>query len=127
MGFKVGIIGCGGISRCHADGYKENGAEVVAVTDMSAEAAAKLAEETGAAVFADYRALLASGVDTVSICTPPVAHEEVAIAALAAGVHVLCEKRRRAGAWRRRRPGRRHYSCPPSGTASCPPTWLSAS
>lgn len=92
MGFKVGIIGCGGISRCHADGYKANGADVVAVTDVSAEAAAKLAEETGAAVFADYRALLASGVDAVSICTPPVAHEEVAIAALAAGVHVLCEK-----------------------------------
>jgi predicted dehydrogenase len=92
MGFKAGIIGCGGISRCHVDGYRANGAEVTAVTDVSAEAAEKLAGETGAAVYADVPALLASGVEVVSICTPPVAHEEAAIAALAAGVHVLCEK-----------------------------------
>lgn len=92
MGFKVGIIGCGGISRCHVDGYRANGAEVVAVTDVSAEAAEALAKETGAAVYPDVPALLASGVEVVSICTPPVAHEEAAVAALAAGVHVLCEK-----------------------------------
>ena len=92
MGFKIGIIGCGGISRCHVDGYAANDAEVTAVTDVSAEAAEKLAVETGATVYPDYRALLASGVEVVSICTPPFAHEEAAIAALAAGVHVLCEK-----------------------------------
>ena len=92
MSFKVGIIGCGGIAGAHVDGYKANGAEVVAVTDMNPAAAEKMAQATGAAVYADYRALLASGVDAVSICTPPVAHEEAAVAALAQGVHVLCEK-----------------------------------
>jgi len=92
MSFKVGIIGCGGIAGAHVEGYRANGAEIVAVTDVSAEAAEKMAAETGASVYPDIRALLASGVEVVSICTPPVAHEEAAVAALAAGVHVLCEK-----------------------------------
>lgn len=93
MSLKAGIIGCGGIAGCHVEGYTANGATVVAVTDMNPAAAETLAQQTGAKVFPDYRALLADGgVDVVSICTPPVAHEEAALAALAGGVHVLCEK-----------------------------------
>lgn len=93
MSFKAGIIGCGGIAGCHVDGYRANGAEVVAVTDVNSEAAAALAGTTGARVFADAATLLAQGgVDVVSICTPPAFHEEAAVAALRAGVHVLCEK-----------------------------------
>ena len=41
----------------------------------------------------DWRALLArDDIDLVDVCTPGDSHAEIAIAALAAGKHVLCEK-----------------------------------
>src|SRR5262249_56882200 len=44
-------------------------------------------------VCADYRELLAlSNLDAVSICTPNVCHEPIALAALESGRHVMCEK-----------------------------------
>jgi predicted dehydrogenase len=94
MELKVGIIGCGGIARSHAGAYQKQGLKIVAVTDAVPEAAKKLAEENaGAAVFKDFKDLLdQGGVNLVSICTPPVAHEEAAGYALEKGIHVLCEK-----------------------------------
>ncbi|MBN1674232.1 MAG: Gfo/Idh/MocA family oxidoreductase [Kiritimatiellae bacterium] len=94
MTIRIGIIGCGNISKSHVRGYTANGARVVAVTDVNAEAARARAEELDAArVFDGYKALIESGeVDAVSICSPPVAHEEAAVCALAHGIHVLCEK-----------------------------------
>lgn len=90
---RIGIIGCGGIAKSHAAAYKTNNASITAVTDLSKEAAEAMAKETGAQVFADYKSLLDSGkVDAVSICTPPVSHEEVAVYALSKGINVLLEK-----------------------------------
>ena len=90
---RVGIIGCGGIARAHVRVFRALGAEIAGVTDCRPEAAEKLAAEVGGAVYADHGALLdRAGVQAVSVCTPPVAHEEAAVAALARGVHVLCEK-----------------------------------
>ncbi|WP_370948716.1 Gfo/Idh/MocA family protein [Amycolatopsis sp. cg5] len=46
-----------------------------------------------AAVETDWRALIArDDVDLIDICTPGDSHAEIAIAALEAGKHVLCEK-----------------------------------
>jgi predicted dehydrogenase len=46
-----------------------------------------------AAAETDWRALIArDDVDLVDICTPGDSHAEIAVAALAAGKHVLCEK-----------------------------------
>jgi len=94
MGVRVGIVGCGGISRSHVEGYKAEGAEVAALTDADPGAAEKLSQELGgAAVYSDYRKLVDEGKpDVISICSPPVAHEEAAVYALGRGVHVLCEK-----------------------------------
>jgi predicted dehydrogenase len=93
MDLKVGIIGCGGIARSHVGGYKTAGLKVVAVTDSNEEAAQKMAADTGATVYKDYRDLVdKGGVNLVSICTPPKVHEEAACFALEKGVHVLCEK-----------------------------------
>ena len=90
---RIGIIGCGGIAKSHAAAYKTNNAAVSAVTDVSKDAAEAMAKETGAQVFADFKSLIDSGkVDAVSICTPPIAHEEAAVYALSKGIHVILEK-----------------------------------
>jgi predicted dehydrogenase len=91
---RVGMIGCGGIARAHAKGYEANGVEITALMDVSEQAMdAMAAEIEGVQCFDRYESLLDSGlVDLVSICTPPVAHEEPAVLALARNIHVLLEK-----------------------------------
>jgi predicted dehydrogenase len=93
--FRVGIVGTGFIARqAHIPAWNAlPGARVTALCDIdpeSLEAAGR--EAPGAARFADYRALLEADVDAVAICTSNAAHFPVALAALLAGKHVLCEK-----------------------------------
>ncbi|MET0235240.1 MAG: Gfo/Idh/MocA family oxidoreductase [Kibdelosporangium sp.] len=58
--------------------------------DRTKAAAAKLGWD---AVETDWRALIArDDVQIVDICTPGDSHKDIALAALAAGKHVLCEK-----------------------------------
>jgi predicted dehydrogenase len=69
------------------------GSSVVAVVGPDAVRARAVAEPLGAAWDADVRGWLSrDDVDAVVICTPPDVHREIALAALAAGKHVLCEK-----------------------------------
>jgi len=95
--FKIGIVGCGGISRwAHAPYWtKEARIEVAAVCDIIPERAEAFARDIypGAEVFTDYRRLLArKDIDAVDICTPNYLHSEIAVAAFKAGKHVFCEK-----------------------------------
>lgn len=96
---KVGVIGCGGIAnQKHFPALKNNADlnEIVAFCDNQVERAEKACKEfgaEGARVYADYHDLLADPeVEVVHICTPNVAHSEIAIAAFAAKKHVYCEK-----------------------------------
>ncbi len=91
---KVGIVGCGNVAKAHLAAYQRHGATVVALADPSAQNLSVLAESApGAKTYASYRDLLAAGeVEAISLCTPPHLHREVAVAALEAGVHLLCEK-----------------------------------
>lgn len=94
---RVGIIGCGMITqRSHAPGFaKIPGVTIAALCDPVAENVAKVHDEhaPGAAVFSDYHDLLKSGlVEAVSVATPVFLHCPMALAALGAGCHVLCEK-----------------------------------
>ena len=67
--------------------------ELVAVVDLHADRAEKLAAEHGAATFASLtEALAAVETDVVSICTPTGTHGALAIEALRAGRHVIIEK-----------------------------------
>lgn len=96
MTIKVGLIGCGGISRPHVRGYAEipDRARVTAVADVVQENAERRAEEAGGAqIFADYRDMIAKAdIDAVDICLPHHLHADAIIAAAEAGKHVLCEK-----------------------------------
>lgn len=95
---RVGVIGAGGIATLrHLPAYQRNQEagkdELVAVVDPVAAAVEAAAARFGVPhAFTDYRDLLAAPVDAVSICTPNIYHEPIALAAIAAGKHVLCEK-----------------------------------
>jgi predicted dehydrogenase len=92
---KVGIIGTGGISRRHIQGYRDNPrAEVLAVCGVDEEQAGRLALEYNIPrVYTDRERFLAdSGIDAVSICTWNCDHAASSIAAMRSGKHVLCEK-----------------------------------
>ncbi len=69
-------------------------ARVVAVCGRNATRASEVAEEFGGAkVFTDYRQLIASGeLDAVVVAAPDDLHYEMTMAAIDAGLHVLCEK-----------------------------------
>ena len=93
--YRIGIIGAGHIGRAHARAWSENPrTEVAAVVDVVPERAAAVAAEFGIPqALTDYRPLVErADVDLVAVCTPPFAHCEPSLAALAAGKHVVCEK-----------------------------------
>lgn len=92
---RVAVIGCGSIAQHrHLPEYKANkNVELVAVCDIKEERALEVAEKFGAKAYKSYEELLSGGgVDAVSVCTPNYLHAPITIAALNAGVHVLCEK-----------------------------------
>jgi predicted dehydrogenase len=90
---RIGIVGCGGIARAHLTAYRAiPGVEVASVFDVASAVAAAFAAEAGIAAAPSLAALAASGIDAVSICTPPGARIDCCRPFLAAGIAVLCEK-----------------------------------
>ena len=92
---RVAVIGCGSIAQHrHLPEYKSNkNVELIAVCDINEERAHEVAEKYGVKAYTNYEELLSSGsVDAVSVCTPNYLHAPISIAALKAGMHVLCEK-----------------------------------
>lgn len=91
---KIGIIGTGMIARIHALAIRGmEGGSLHSVIGRSPAAARQLADEFGVRAFTDFAEFLADPeLEMVTICTPSGAHREPALAALAAGKHVVCEK-----------------------------------
>ena len=91
---KIGIIGVGFGAQVYIPGLQSEGWEVAAVCSRHREKAAKAAQAAGIKdVHTDALELIRrDDLDAVAITTPPGAHRELAIAALGAGKHVLCEK-----------------------------------
>ena len=90
---RVGIIGLGAVARDHIAGFTSLEVPITAVCDINGSIVEQVAARHGARGFSDYRDLLSSGeVEAVDILLPHHLHEEVAQAALEAGIHVLIEK-----------------------------------
>ncbi|MEA2327883.1 MAG: hypothetical protein QOE68_2842 [Thermoanaerobaculia bacterium] len=89
---RVGIIGTGWGARVQVPAFREAGLEVVAIAGHDSERTRKIAGQLDVEPFDDWRTLIASKIDLVTIVTPPSEHLEMATFALDAGKHVLCEK-----------------------------------
>lgn len=92
--FKVGIIGVGGVSTSHYNGYVAAGAEVVAIADVNPAALERRQREwrVPRSYTSAEELVLDPEVQAVSICLPNAFHHPATLAAAAAGKHVLCEK-----------------------------------
>ncbi|HEY0918453.1 Gfo/Idh/MocA family protein [Devosia sp.] len=98
----VGLIGTGYMGKCHALAWNGVGPvfgtgrrpRLVHLAEASADLAARRAAEFGfERATGDWREVVDDPeVEVVSITTPNALHAEMALAALAAGKHVWCEK-----------------------------------
>jgi predicted dehydrogenase len=91
---RIGLIGAGAVAGYHATAAgRLDDAAMTAVCDLDADAAQRIAGPIGAATFADYRELYASGlIDAVIVNTPHALHLPMVLDAAAQGLHVLVEK-----------------------------------
>lgn len=92
---KVAVIGVGGIVSTHMPGWQESPhAEVIAACDINETFLKSWGAKHGVKTLTTNPADIINDpdIDIVDICTPNNYHAPVAIAALDAGKHVLCEK-----------------------------------
>ena len=92
---KVGIVGCGSITRHrHAPEYASNkNVDIVAFVDRVPSRAKECVAKYGGKIVATWEELVAlKDVDAISVCTANAWHAPITIAALKSGKHVLCEK-----------------------------------
>ena len=92
---KVGVIGVGGIAGTHFPGWKSSeNAELVGLADpfeAVLERVAK-AQDVSKTYTKPEDLINDPDIDLIDICTPSAYHAPLAIAALNAGKHVICEK-----------------------------------
>ncbi|MFT4048065.1 MAG: Gfo/Idh/MocA family oxidoreductase [Solimonas sp.] len=88
------VVGTGFGNRTHVPALRAAGFEVVGLVGANAERTARRATKSGiAASYTDLdEAIVKSGANVVSIATPPHTHAALALAAIARGCHVMCEK-----------------------------------
>ncbi|AXT85675.1 dehydrogenase [Aeromicrobium sp. A1-2] len=98
----IGMVGYAFMGAAHSQAWRTAPAffdlplhpRMTAICGRNEAAAAEVARRFGwESVETDWRALLTrDDIDVIDICTPGNTHAEIAIAALEAGKHVLCEK-----------------------------------
>lgn len=90
---RVGVVGCGVISRHYAENAKAfDSFELVACADLDAAQAQSLAAEHGFPAVTVAELIADPSIDIVLNLTPPAVHADVIGEALAAGKHVYTEK-----------------------------------
>lgn len=93
---KCAIIGTGGISKKHFNGYSalKDEVEIAAICDIKEDILKQASQTYGVSdTYTDYRKILERrDIDFVVICLPNYLHAPVTIEALESGKHVHCEK-----------------------------------
>jgi predicted dehydrogenase len=99
---RIGMVGYAFMGAAHSQAWRSVNrvfdlparAAMVAVAGRDRGRVAAAADRLGwAEAVTDWRALVdRDDIDLIDICTPGDSHAEIALAALAAGKHVLCEK-----------------------------------
>ncbi|KAA0546269.1 Gfo/Idh/MocA family oxidoreductase [Bacillus sp. BGMRC 2118] len=95
MGMKVGIIGCGSITKFrHAPEYKANPyVDEIVFYDRNVERAEQLAQMFGGSVVRTVEELMEDPtIQAISDCSSNESHHIFSTQALNSGKHVLCEK-----------------------------------
>ena len=93
--FRIGLIGCGDITKWHLKAYRKAGYSVVALCDIDpARAAARRRRfYPQAAVYSDYRDLLArADIDVLDVTPHPQERAPILEAAIDTGRHTLSQK-----------------------------------
>ena len=89
---NIVMVGAGGIARTHGSSLMRiPSANIVGVVDPNKERAETLASTVGAPVCESLEDCV-DRADVVYILTPPSTHRELALKAIQAGKHVVCEK-----------------------------------
>jgi predicted dehydrogenase len=92
---RAGIIGAGFVGPLHVEAVRRLGyVDVIGVAASSAESAKKKAERLKIErAYSSYQELFADpAIEVVHICTPNYLHYPLAMAAMASGKHVICDK-----------------------------------
>lgn len=92
---RFGIVGTGAIAPFHAKAIQSiEGAQLIGVASRTLESAQRFAREHAIPIVAGSATELAqrSDIDAIAITTPSALHREPALAAIAAGKHLMIEK-----------------------------------
>lgn len=89
---RVGIVGTGWGARVQVPTFREAGLEVVAIAGRDRERTRQVAGELNVEPAEWNDIVRRADIDLVTIVTPPSEHVKMAIAALEANKHVICEK-----------------------------------
>lgn len=94
MSIKVAIVGAGTMADYHIKGYRNAGADIVAIVDQNLKKGKDFAQKRDIKhVFSNMKELFSSiKTDAVSIITPNRFHKDMTVFALENGQHVFCEK-----------------------------------
>jgi len=90
----ISILGTGRIGKMHAEliARQVPGLDVAAVYDVYGESAQAVAADIGCDVAASVEEIMASGVDSVAICSSTDTHVDLTVAAAEAGKAIFLEK-----------------------------------
>ncbi len=90
---RSGVIGVGMVGTVHAHAVQRAGGVLAAVAGSSLESSRAACQRLNATRAATAQDIIhADDVDVVHVCVPNHLHHDMALAALAAGKHVICEK-----------------------------------
>jgi predicted dehydrogenase len=93
---RVGLVGCGFVAELHMYAYARVhgvGAEVKAVAARGDHVVDFARKHRITTTYRDFKDVLADReIDVIDICTPPMLHAPMIVAAVEAGKHVICEK-----------------------------------